>query len=210
MAFEEGSEHAAAVEGECGKHVEGGEQQVEPREAGEERAGDQVDRIQRLRQRDGHQCGGDPERGAGGRARDGQRELVAGRLREGLEAGDATDRQEVDLVHDEPVAPTDEAVRQLVEDDTGEDHDEPDERRGDARALRGVPGQDEQRDEQEEAGVHADLDARDATDRERPAPAAGWASAITRRYVRAGRGVEAKVTSSRDLRLCRLCPVGRA
>ena len=71
-----------------------------------------------------------------------------------------------------------EAVGELVEHDASEDHHQPGQGVGDARALRRRAGQDEEGHQHEEAGVHADLDPCDPRDRERPTPASTWTVGI--------------------------------
>jgi hypothetical protein len=169
-ALEQRAEDAPAVERERGEEVEESEEHVHPCEPDEERPGHQVDRIQPLRHRHRAERGHDAEPEARERTGDGHRELVGRCFRERLEPGDAADRQQVDLVDDETVPSADEAVRQLVEEHAGEDRDQPRERRRDARSAGFGAGQREERDEQQEGRVHADVDVGDMADAHRPAP----------------------------------------
>ena len=103
------------------------------------------------------------------RPRDRDRELVSARVREPLEPRDTPDRQEVDLVDAHAPSARHEAVTELVEHDTREDHHEPDEPADHTRPTLQRACIREQRDEQEERDVDAQLDARALTEAVRAA-----------------------------------------
>ena len=170
--LEQRAEDTTAVEGERGDHVERRQQEVEPGEPWQPRTVDEVDRIQRVGGRDCEQGEGQAQRprwSPGPRSpsparRVGSRAAIRGvtchrsaagrsrgpRGRAGGPRGSARAHGARRNRRSSPAKPDDV---------------------GNARPVRCRAGHDEERHEHEEAGVHADLDARDPRDRERPAPA---------------------------------------
>ncbi len=173
VLFEQRPEDPPAVEGEGRQEVEGGEHQVDPGQPGQDLASVEVRRPQRgpgrqRRQRE-HQRQGRAGRGPGG----GDAQLHLRVVGQPGHLGDATDGQEVDLGHGDPVALGHEAVGELVEHDAGEEGNEPGEAGHHSGALRRRGGQRHQAEQEQEGGVDPDVDPGDGAQphREaRPAP----------------------------------------